>query len=749
MGNALQAKIAAVDAGFIGKNPLEGTLAAIDKGIKGVQDWKTNIDKQRLELKQNTAKQIRDAEKLVYENMPSDETAQAKVLEGLEVYKTQMLMNQKLVQNGAIDPGENLIFFENGKQTFDIFAKNVSDYDKELELTRQRAQGYTDPETGEFIKPTSGAVEAAQQQIQGALANLNGMDINFTEKGMGSIQFYEMELAEDGVTMRPKLDDDNNKIPTKGANLSVLALKHPANGRSDRVYLIDEVQAFSESSVAKNYEIMVADGASGMIGNVVNDARNNPQLKTNINNQVAAMTSTITQASSILSDDNGIGVKYIPFNQYESDEYWKTIGEDKNATITIDILDENLQPDQVEVPKYVKVGPTSNNSITAHFPPDQNHMEAVQGYTRKSLVDGLQRKVEKGVQISSERVRSGKEDREEKKKFTGEFEVASRIAAGGDSRTKTLTQVKNSTKYTNRNGYNEIQNFSQEKELDTNGDGQNDSFGIDVTVRNLDGEIETLQLITRDSSGNDIATEALENNVLNILGKDPVEIENMRDKVGDNYTKTKTSFISLDEKTYQNMPKGLKDKIIKDAGGEGNVVVQNKQVFKKVKQENGSFKLEPIQIKDNRVVDISAKTEAEPYKGLGSIYLGVKDGVAVTASDQLASVQDDDQLLAAANNVITNVVDQYNMPPGFITVEMVNEKTNWGKNGFVVSNKAGERLFYNEESHFDNKNKLIKFLNEYFEENIGKKADTNVGDQEGTNVGTNDPNDPLGLNTKD
>ena len=67
----------------------------------------------------------------------------------------------------------------------------------------------------------------------------------------------------------------------------------------------------------------------------------------------------------------------------------------------------------------------------------------------------------------------------------------------------------------------------------------------------------------------------------------------MRDKVGDNYTKTKTSFISLDETTYQNMPKGLKDKIIKDAGGEGNVVVQNKQVFKKVKQENGSFKLEP------------------------------------------------------------------------------------------------------------------------------------------------------------
>ena len=397
MGNALQSTMAAVNAGLIGKNPLEGKLAAIDKGIKGVQDWKANIDKQRLELKQNTAKQIREAELKVYENMPSDETAQAKVLEGLAKYKDQMLINERLVRNGSVDPNENLIFFENGKQSFNIFAQNVANYDKELELTKKRAQGYTDEE-GNFVKPTSGVIEAAQQQIQGALANLNGMDINFTEKGMGNIQFYEMELAEDGVTMTPKLDDSGERIPTKGAEMSVLALKHPANGRSDRVYLIDEVQEFAGSAVATNYEIMVDEGK--MVGNVVNDARENPELKTNINNQVAAMTSTITQAASILSDDNGVGVKYVPFNQYESDEYWNTIGEDKNATITIDILDENLETAQVEVPKYVKVGPTSNNSITAHFPPDGKHMEAVQGYTRKSLVSGLQKKITKGTKVT-------------------------------------------------------------------------------------------------------------------------------------------------------------------------------------------------------------------------------------------------------------------------------------------------------------------------------------------------------------
>ena len=190
MGNALQSTMAAVNAGFIGKNPLEGKLAAIDKGIKGVQDWKANIDKQRLELKQNTAKQIREAELKVYENMPSDETAQAKVLEGLAKYKDQMLINERLVRNGSVPPQENLIFFENGKQSFDIFAQNVSNYDKELELTKKRAQGYTNPETGEFVQPTSGELEAAKQKIQTAIGTLSGIDINFSEKGMGQIGLF-------------------------------------------------------------------------------------------------------------------------------------------------------------------------------------------------------------------------------------------------------------------------------------------------------------------------------------------------------------------------------------------------------------------------------------------------------------------------------------------------------------------------------------------------------------------------------
>ena len=66
--------------------------------------------------------------------MPNDETAQAKVLEALSKYKDQLLMNQRLVQNGAIKPEDNLIFNENGKQTFNILAENLNEFDKQLEI---------------------------------------------------------------------------------------------------------------------------------------------------------------------------------------------------------------------------------------------------------------------------------------------------------------------------------------------------------------------------------------------------------------------------------------------------------------------------------------------------------------------------------------------------------------------------------------------------------------------------------------
>ncbi len=393
MANALQSTMAAVNAGFIGKNPLEGKLAAIDKGIIGVQAWKANIDKQRLELKQNTAKQIREAELKAYENMPSDETAQAKVLEGLAKYKNQMLTNERLVRNGSVPPEENLIFFENGKQSFDIFAQNVSNYDKELELTKKRAQGYTDPDTGEFVQPTSGELEAAMQKIQTAIGTLSGIDINFSERGMGQIDFYQMEVDPKTHTYRPKVDENGNKIPIKGqSNMSVLALKHKANGRADRVNVSGLTETFTKKGLASTYDVMATEGI--MVGNVVNDLRNNPDRASILNNAVAADSSGIQQVASILSKDNGIPTEYVPFNE------WDMLSDaDKNETIEITILDENMEEKSVNVKKYVRVAAANeNNAIVPEM--DEDQISAAQGYLRKSYADALQRKITKGTKRS-------------------------------------------------------------------------------------------------------------------------------------------------------------------------------------------------------------------------------------------------------------------------------------------------------------------------------------------------------------
>ena len=59
--------------------------------------------------------------------------------------------------------------------------------DKQLEITKQRAQGYYN-ESGEFVPPVSGDLEAAKQAIQTQIGTLSGIDINFTERGMGGIK---------------------------------------------------------------------------------------------------------------------------------------------------------------------------------------------------------------------------------------------------------------------------------------------------------------------------------------------------------------------------------------------------------------------------------------------------------------------------------------------------------------------------------------------------------------------------------
>lgn len=393
MGNALNAVGKAVDAKFIGGNPLESKFAAIDKGILGVKTWKDNIDAERLKLKTDTANQIREAEKYAYENMPQDETAKTRILADLAKYKDQMLMNERLVRNGAIKPEENLIFFENGKQTFEIYADMVNNFDAELQLTKKRAEGYyvTDEKTGKqtFVPPESGNLEAIKQEIQTQIGTLQGIETNFTEKGMGNVTFFQMEVDPITHTYQPKRDADGNKIPLENtqANMSVLALSHKANTRADRRYLINDVTAFSDQT-ALTYQTMFSQ--DGMIGNVVDDAKNNPQLDNLIKSKVAALTSNVEAVASYFTSENGFGGQLVSFTQWDN-----LTDKQKAETITVTLLDENLEEKEYTYKKYAKVAAANqNNAIVPEV--DEDQIAATEAHVRTSLVSGLQKKISKG-----------------------------------------------------------------------------------------------------------------------------------------------------------------------------------------------------------------------------------------------------------------------------------------------------------------------------------------------------------------
>ena len=328
--------------------------------------------------------------------MPSNDTAAAKMVESLAKFKEDAFISEKLVRNGNVPPEENLIFQENGKQTFEILSDFVKTFGDEIDITEERAKGkYITNDKGEqiFVKPQSGELEAIKQQIQTQIGTLAGVDVNFDDKGMGIVDFYKMEVDEKTKTLVRKLDKDGKPIYIDGqSGMSVLALKHKANTRADRIYITDQVEDFANSAVGTNYEIMVKDGL--MVGNVVADSRNNPDIKASVNNQVAANTTNIEHVASLFTSENGMGGKLVSFTDYDN-----LTDAQKKETFTVDILDENLEAKKVTVPKYSRIAAAnSNNAIVPEMTEEQ--IEAVKGYNRRSLVAGLQRKVTKGTKQS-------------------------------------------------------------------------------------------------------------------------------------------------------------------------------------------------------------------------------------------------------------------------------------------------------------------------------------------------------------
>lgn len=142
MGNALDAAKFSIEQGNTGVGTKKELLAGIDRGMKGVKEWKSDIDKQRLDLKKNTAEKYREAELKTMQNLPSDKTSRDLAIKALANYKDRLYGNMGLVQSGNIKPEDNLIFQENGKQSFDILAQQINGYAKEKEKYIKRLKGY-------------------------------------------------------------------------------------------------------------------------------------------------------------------------------------------------------------------------------------------------------------------------------------------------------------------------------------------------------------------------------------------------------------------------------------------------------------------------------------------------------------------------------------------------------------------------------------------------------------------------------
>ena len=677
MGNALEASKAALAKDLIGGNQLEAKFAAIDAGIQGVQDWKKNIDLQRLTLKQNTQKEIREAEEAAKGKLGDNETANSKILEALETYKNQRLTQEKLVRIGSLNPDDNLIFEQNGQQTFETFIDFTNKFGEELELTKKRAKGYykdNDDGTQTFVPPISGGVEAANQKLVTQIGTLSGVDFGIDDKGMGTVSFYKMKINPKTRTYEPVLDDEGNPVLAEGENTtSVLALKHDNNTRAQRVYLTKDIQEFSQGPGAASYQEMMRLG--NMSGVVVDDLKQRPGMGQFIETEVASKYGTIDATASLFVD-NGIGGKVVPFNEWDGDKLYDNSGKDvSNETITIIGIDENFNEKEYTVKKYTKQTVANNNKMVTEMSDEQ--IEASHAFARKGYVDSLQKKITGGKrddQFSKDR-EYAREDKKEEEQFAGDFAIASQVAAGGNERVKTLNQLKNSSLYTNENGYNQVKEFSEELELDTNGDGNKDSFGLEVTVLNKDGETEVLQLITRDENGSPLSETEMENNVLNIMGRDPVKIENMRNVVGNNYRKTKTQNIALTEDAYNKMPAKLKSRIESQAGGKKNVVVKDGKVFKKVTKD-GKETLQEIQVKDNRKVNVRPEV-AVTYSGMSDLAFGSdKDTNELITGDDLFAKADNagntkgSDVKNAFDKVYAAAVKKYGLPKGELTFKV-------------------------------------------------------------------------------
>jgi hypothetical protein len=406
-GNALTAAMFSVGKGNTGVGKPTTTLSAIDKGITDVGTWASGIEAEKQKLKTDTAKKYREAELKAYENMPANETEKANMIRGLDSYKDQLYMNMKLVQNGNIASKDNLIFQENGKQSFDILSQVIKTYGEERDLTIKRAMGYT-TEDGTVVPAVSGGVEGAIQDFNSRFGNSSHSKITFDEKGMANITFFETEIDKETDTRVLKRDGKGEPIVQKGMkSISVLAYQNPGTQRADRVYLDREAQAFigKETALGQAYELL-GKIDKGMVGGVTNDQRQKQknQLEQLLNSAADSIITANPSAASILVDNGPLAERSQAINQMQAAELKsaaKAEGKvfDLDEKISYTYIDSDGVTQEGKKSKYILQKMSENNVLVSVLSDEDK--QAAKNMAKSQLYSQLGRKVDAGTKVTT------------------------------------------------------------------------------------------------------------------------------------------------------------------------------------------------------------------------------------------------------------------------------------------------------------------------------------------------------------
>lgn len=380
MGNALDAAKFSIEQGNTGVGTKKELLAGIDRGIEGVKTWKSNIDQKRLDLKTKTAEKYREAELKTMENLPSDKTSRDLAIKALSNYKDRLYGNMGLVQSGNIKPEDNLIFQENGKQSFDILAQQINGYAKEKENYIKRLKGYyelNDDGTKKtdaagnpiFVPPSSGGVDQSLQDLHDRMGNPDFTQMTFGENGMGRITFFKTKIDEETKTRVLDLDAEGKPQPYDGVqDMSVLAFNNKRNQTAEKLDLASETEAVIGKGTPLGQVFEKMNNFGKMLGVVTDDMRNNPQLNILLQDAVATAAATTDRQASILSDNGPEAGRSIVYNEMQEQEL-KDQGIDLDEKIDYTYVDTDPKSDTYgeelsgKKSKYIKMKMSKNNQL--------------------------------------------------------------------------------------------------------------------------------------------------------------------------------------------------------------------------------------------------------------------------------------------------------------------------------------------------------------------------------------------------